>query len=95
MKSPMGRAVLIFAILAVLTIGVLIYQTIAQHRVVCEVCITFHGRTACREAAGPTREDAVRTATNNTCAFLASGMTDSVSCGGTPPTSVRCEGDGG
>ena len=58
-----------------------------RHRV--EVCQEYRGRTVCRTAAGPTREEAVRTAIDNACALLASGMTDSMQCGATPPRSVR------
>ena len=43
-------------------------------------------------AMGTTREEAVRTATDNACAFLASGMTQSVECTTrTAPVSVTCE----
>jgi len=58
-----------------------------RHRV--EVCMEYRGQTVCRTAAGPTREDALRAATDNACALLASGMTDSMQCGRTPPKSVR------
>lgn len=58
-----------------------------RHRV--EVCMEYRGQTACRTASGPTREEALRTATDNACALLASGMTDSMQCGRTPPKSVR------
>ena len=92
MRSPMARAVLIFGVLAALTVGVAIYQIVGQHRVSCEVCITFRDRTACREALGPTREEAIRTATDNACAFLAAGMSASIACTNTPPASVDCDG---
>lgn len=58
-----------------------------RHRV--EVCMEFRGRTACRTAAGPTREDAVRTAADNACALLASGMTDTMQCARGEPRSVH------
>lgn len=58
-----------------------------RHRV--EVCMEFRGQTVCRTASGPTRAEAVRTATDNACGLLASGMTDTIQCGNTPPKSVR------
>ncbi|MCS7043151.1 MAG: hypothetical protein NZR01_10200 [Bryobacteraceae bacterium] len=58
-----------------------------RHRV--EVCMEFRGRTACRTAAGPTREDALRAAADNACALLASGMTESMQCSHSQPKSVR------
>ncbi len=74
-----------FALLAALT--TLMMLSGRRHRV--EVCQEHRGRTACRTAAGPTREEAIRTATDNACALLASGMTDSMQCSATPPRSVR------
>lgn len=57
----------------------------------CEVCVTYRGRTTCREALGPDRTQATRTATDNACAFLASGMTEIVECTTrTPPSAVTC-----
>jgi len=58
-------------------------------RVRCEVCITYQGRNACRTASARTRELALRTATDNACAQIASGVTESNQCQNTPPDSVR------
>jgi len=73
------------------TVAVIVLAVQGSMAVSCEVCVTFAGRSACRTAAGATREEAVRTATDNACAFLASGMTDSIRCTNTPPTSVACD----
>lgn len=80
---------LLIALGAVLFIGFLYYSTKqqSQHRV--EVCMEFQGRSDCRIASGPTEAQALRTATENACALIASGMTDSIACGNTPPKSVR------
>ena len=69
--------------------GLLAYLTLGskQHRV--EVCVEFQGRTNCRVASGPSRESALRTATDNACATIASGMTEAMACGQKPPTSVK------
>lgn len=69
--------------------GLLAYLTMGQkqHRV--EVCVEFQGRTNCRIAAGSSRETAVRTATENACGTIASGMTETMSCGHKPPVSVK------
>jgi hypothetical protein len=53
------------------------------------VCIAFNGRSACRTAAGATEEFARRTAITNACGEIASGVTDSIACENTQPTSVR------
>ncbi|MCC6538775.1 MAG: hypothetical protein IT162_14565 [Bryobacterales bacterium] len=62
-------------------------RNLAAHRV--EVCIEFNGREACRAASGATPELARRTATDNACALIASGMTDSIACSNTTPKSVK------
>ena len=38
------------------------------------------GMTSCRTAGGSTKEFALRTATNNACAEISSGVTDSIAC---------------
>ncbi|MBZ5554460.1 MAG: hypothetical protein LAO21_17210 [Acidobacteriia bacterium] len=73
----------------VVVVGIIVYSTMNLSHFECEVCVEFKGRTSCRTAAGSTREEAVRTATDNACADIASGMTDSIACGHTTPTSVR------
>lgn len=90
MKSPMAKVAIIAVVCAAVTIAVLVLAVKGAHRESCEVCVSFGGLTECREAAGRTREEAVKTAIDNACAFLASGMTDSVSCQNTPPTRVTC-----
>jgi hypothetical protein len=87
----MQRAVLIGLVLAAATLALLVLAARSAFRHTCEVCVTFHGRTACRPASGPTAEDAVRTASGNACAFLASGMTETVECTGTAPDSATCD----
>ena len=84
MKKPVFLGIL-FA-LAVLVYIVYSSMSQAGHRV--EVCITFNGRSNCRTASGATEEFARRTATSNACAELASGVTDSIGCENTPPTSI-------
>ena len=54
-----------------------------------EVCVAYDGRTACRTASGADKESAQRTASDNACAQISSGMTDSMACGRSVPTSVK------
>ena len=70
-------------------LGIVIYSTIGSGRIRCEVCITYQGRNACRTASARTRELALRTATENACALISSGVTDSNQCHNTPPDSVH------
>ncbi len=79
------------AAVALAMMVLLVYTMLQQAQVSCEACVTFQGRTQCRSAVGPDREQATRTAIDNACAFLATGMTDSIRCANTPPDSVQCE----
>jgi len=72
-----------------IVIGFALYSSLNTKRIRCEVCITFQGRQACRTASGNTRELALRTATENACAQIASGVTDSNQCNNTQPDSIR------
>ena len=85
----MRKTILFLAIgFAAVVLAVLIFTTIGTNKFRCEVCITFNGRTACRTAAASTEAQAVRTATENACAQIASGVTDSMACENTTPQSV-------
>lgn len=62
-------------------------MSLRKHRV--EACIEWNGRTECRTASGATEDEAIRTATDNACALLASGMSDNMACGRSTPKSLR------
>jgi hypothetical protein len=70
-------------------LGFLTYLTIGakQHRV--EVCVEFQERKNCRIASAQTKDGALRTATDNACATITNGMTESMACGHKPPVSVK------
>ncbi len=85
----MKKTALAVAAFVLAVIGLLVYSSLGlrKHRV--EVCVSFQGRTNCRVASGATRQQAVRAATDNACALLASGMTESMACTSAPPVSVK------
>ena len=86
----MNRTVVILAtafVIAVLT--VLVVTTMGTNKYRCEVCISFQGRSACRTAGASTEAQALRAATENACAQISSGVTDSMACGNTAPDSVK------
>jgi len=82
------KAALIGIVFLLIVVGALYYSTLslAQHRV--EVCMEFNGQTSCRTASGATEEFALRTATNNACGTIASGVTDSIACDQSTPKKV-------
>ena len=85
----MSKTILLAIVFAVVVLIVLVYTTMGSARYRCEACISFHNRTACRTAAAATEAQALRTATENACAQIASGVTDSIACENTLPQSVK------
>jgi len=75
------------AFIAVVLI-VLVYTTLGNDRYKCQVCVVFNGRESCKTAAASSQEQAQRTATENACAEVASGVTDSMACESRTPASV-------
>lgn len=88
-KRRQRASVLALAAL-LLFMALVVYQSLRLGSVRCEVCITYGGRSQCRAVEGATKEEALRQATSNACAFLASGVTDSMACARTPPTREEC-----
>jgi hypothetical protein len=86
----MNKAVLVgvAALAVVLFLILLAYSSMhgAKHRV--EVCVAFQGRTSCRTASADTEEHALRSAQSNACALISSGVTDTMQCERSTPTSV-------
>ena len=84
----MKKAALIGVVFLLVIVGALYYSTagLAKHRV--EVCMEFKGLTSCRTASGSTEEFALRSATNNACATISSGVTDSIACDQSTPQKV-------
>ena len=71
-------------------IGFVVWSSLHIGGVRCEVCIDFNGRQACRTVDGNTEQETREAAITNTCAFLASGVTQTVACQHTPPTRAEC-----
>lgn len=84
MKKPVIAAV----VLAVALVGLIAYSTLglSQYRV--EVCMEFEGRTSCRVTSGSSKDFAVRTAIQNACADIASGVTGTMGCQGNSPKRI-------
>jgi len=71
-------------------IGFVVYSSLRVGGVRCEVCIDFEGRQACRAVDANTESEARAAAVTNTCALLASGVTQVMACERTPPTKAEC-----
>lgn len=87
MSKPMWVAMGVLVFVALIGVMTMIMLDLRQNRV--EVCMAFGGRTNCSTASGPTREEALRTATHAACTLIASGVTDSQACERGEPVSVK------
>ena len=84
MKKPVLVGILLFAAL----IALIAYSTMGTSANRVEVCMVYDGRNACRTASGSTKDFALRTATSNACAQIASGVTDTIKCEHADPVRV-------
>lgn len=80
---------ILIALGAVAFIGLLFYNSMSYGQYRVEVCMDFEGRQNCRTALGATEELALRSAVDLACATISSGMTNSMACSATRPTSVK------
>ncbi len=85
----MNKTVIIGIGFVALVLVFLIYSSmhIAKYRV--EVCVAFNGRNECRIASADTQDHALRSAQSNACAFMVSGVTDTMQCEHANPVSVK------
>jgi hypothetical protein len=72
-------------------IGFILYSATGLAQISCEICVEYHGRTSCANAAGTSQEEAVRTAQGIACTELAEGRTENIACERTPPKSIMCK----
>ena len=72
-------------------LAAMIFATLREAGVHCEVCIDFEGRSACGSSTAADRSFAVSNATMNACAVLSGGVSQGIRCDQTPPRSLRCE----
>ena len=87
----MSKATWIGLIIAASFIGYVVYSSMANVRISCEVCIEYRGQRDCRTAAAPTAEEAIRAAQNTACGVVGRGtMNDAIACGRVVPTSTMC-----
>ena len=70
-------------------LAVLILLSLRQTQQKYEVCMTFKGGSHCATAAGSTYDEAVRSAEDIDCQFLANGRDETMVCLAGAPTSVR------
>ncbi len=85
MKAP----VLLGILFALAVVSFLVYSSFGNQKFRCEVCMAYAGRTSCRIASAATKSSALRSASDNACAQIASGVTATMVCSGSAPVRVR------
>ena len=86
MKWTSWLALVVLALLG----GVIVWSSLSVGGTRCEVCIEFAGQRACRAVDAATEPEALAAARTNACARLASGVTETMACERTPPTTSSC-----
>ena len=76
--------------LGAIFLAALVWTTLAQSSVECEVCVDYGGDSACRSVAASDSGEAARQAQATACAILSRGVTQGLECDRTLPRSVRC-----
>ena len=64
----------------VIFIAAMVYSSAGNNQFRAEVCVTFEGRTVCRNAAATTEQEAERIGASTACTDLTSGMTSLLQC---------------
>lgn len=65
------------------------YSTLHGPRYRVEACMAYQGRTACKTVSAKSEQAALRSATENACADIASGVTDTMRCEQSEPQRVK------
>jgi hypothetical protein len=71
-------------------VAFVVYSSFRVSEIECEVCMRFEGGEVCRSASAALRDEALRSAIDNACALLTSGMTNTIRCQQGEPAKARC-----
>ena len=86
----MTRAGIVGTLILAGVLAYVVFQSMNLEAASCEVCMQYNGNSQCRTVGGPTVDDARQGAITNACAYLSSGVTDSMACQRTKPVSEKC-----
>jgi hypothetical protein len=67
----------------------MLYSTLHGPHYRVEVCMAYQGQSACKTVNAKSEQSALRSASENACADISSGVTDTVKCESSEPKSVR------
>lgn len=80
---------MIIAIFVIGFLALIAYSTLHGPRYRVAVCMVYQGRSACKTVSAKSEQAALRSAAENACADIASGVTDSMRCEQSEPQRVR------
>jgi len=86
----MTRVGIVGTVLLAAVLGYVVFQSFRLESASCEICMEYNGHSQCRTVGGANVDEARQGAITNACAFLSSGVTDSMACQRTKPVSENC-----
>ncbi len=89
-KARIRRFRWLLAVAFAVFMGIVVYRSLQVAGYRCTICVSFRGASACRTVDGPTERDARMGAMTNACAQLVSGVTETMACERTDPTTSNC-----
>ena len=87
-KSKTKWPVIAAVAFVVAVLVAIMYWTMGNAQVHCEVCLTFNGRTQCGTSASTSKESAERSATDIACQGLTANMNELTQCQNSPTKKV-------
>lgn len=91
MSRPLSKGTILAIVFGIIMLAVIIYQTAGLRQFECEVCVELDGRTKCITAKGQDEQQAMSTAKDSACSFIANGRAETIRCSQKPPTNVNCK----
>jgi hypothetical protein len=85
----MNKIGVIVTAFVIMFLALVAYSTLSGPRFRVEVCMSYQGRSACRTVSAKSEQSAVRDASDNACADIASGVTDTMKCTSSEPASIH------
>lgn len=82
---------LVGILVGVAFVAAMVFISLDETAVRCEVCLQFNGASACRAGSGSDAASAVQIAVSTACAELAHSRTQNIQCQATRPSSRTCE----
>ncbi len=85
----MKKTVWLAILFGVLVVGYVMVSSFSHKAYRVRVCMSYKGGSNCGRASADKREEALRAATVNACALIASGVIESGQCENSTPASVE------